>query len=661
MPLLSTRGAASARGFGLLGRVKALADPFFNYVTMLLHGDGTNGAQNNTFLDSSTNNFTITRTGNTTQGSFSPYGPNWSNFFDGAGDYLRLSAAVNLSGDFTAEAFVYSDPTFTGQNQIFGSDLGTADGNKQLYIAPSTYRLTIYDGSSAHASSGAVPQNQWSHVAISRQGSTVTFYINGVSSGTATVSATMSFRIVGGLVTGSGLNEQFKGYISNARIVSGTALYTANFTPSTTPLTAVSGTSLLTCADNRFIDDSANNFAITVFGNPSVQRFSPFQPTAAYSTATIGGSGYFDGAGDWLEAPANTALDLGSGDWTAECWYYPVEAGGELIGINESSAPNNYAQLRLQAQTSTFFVLTSTTGNSWVNTGGFGSYTLRAWNHIAVTRSGNTLFIYCNGIQSTCYTVSGALFNFNSSSVFGRTKDASSQVTGYTANVRIVKGTAVYTSAFTPPTAPLTAITNTSLLCNFTNGAIFDNAMMNDLETVGNAQISTSVVKYGTGSMAFDGSGDALIGQNTPNITLSGNFTIEAWVYQTNAGQNSPQISLGDAANSGTYILYIDTTQKLANFINGFNSVGSGTAAINTWHHVAMVRSGSTITTYLNGVSQNTVTASTTFSGVPYFGAALFSGTFFYGAGYMDELRITNGVARYTANFTPPPAAFPNF
>ena len=68
-------------------------DPQFNYVTMLLHGDGTNGAQNNTFLDSSTNNFTITRNGNTTQGSFSPYGSNWSNYF-GGGTNLSLATAT---------------------------------------------------------------------------------------------------------------------------------------------------------------------------------------------------------------------------------------------------------------------------------------------------------------------------------------------------------------------------------------------------------------------------------------------------------------------------------------------------------------------------------------------------------------------------------------
>ena len=66
-------------------------DPYFEYVSLLLSGEtaAINGAQNNTFQDSSTNNFTITRNGNTTQGSFSPYLPNWSNYFDGSGDYLQ--------------------------------------------------------------------------------------------------------------------------------------------------------------------------------------------------------------------------------------------------------------------------------------------------------------------------------------------------------------------------------------------------------------------------------------------------------------------------------------------------------------------------------------------------------------------------------------------
>ena len=77
MPVRDLLSAASTQG-------AAPADPYFYDVSLLLNGDGTNGAQNNTFLDSSTNNFTITRNGNTTQGSFSPYGSLWSNYLNGS-------------------------------------------------------------------------------------------------------------------------------------------------------------------------------------------------------------------------------------------------------------------------------------------------------------------------------------------------------------------------------------------------------------------------------------------------------------------------------------------------------------------------------------------------------------------------------------------------
>ena len=97
-------------------------DPYFNYTTLLLPGTGTNGAQNGrtgpaagyrdgTFLDSSTNNLTITRNGNTTQGTFSPFSQTgWSNYFDGTGDYLTApsNTAFNIStGDYTFECWIY--------------------------------------------------------------------------------------------------------------------------------------------------------------------------------------------------------------------------------------------------------------------------------------------------------------------------------------------------------------------------------------------------------------------------------------------------------------------------------------------------------------------------------------------------------------------------
>ena len=108
-------------------------DPQFNYVTMLLHGDGTNGAQNNTFLDSSTNNFTITRNGNTTQGSFSPYGSNWSNYFGGTGDYLDVSLISTLgTGNFTVECWfnnvdLVNQPIFSIGTFSSGIDVRTSE------------------------------------------------------------------------------------------------------------------------------------------------------------------------------------------------------------------------------------------------------------------------------------------------------------------------------------------------------------------------------------------------------------------------------------------------------------------------------------------------------------------------------------------------------
>jgi len=125
-------------------------DPQFNYVTMLLHGDGTNGAQNNTFLDSSTNNYTITRYGNTTQGSFSPYGSNWSNYFDGSGDYLTCSVSVPATGAFTVEMFVF--PTSTAGYQLLFSQYTSGNaGSLQLLWDDTTDKFTVNIGTGALA------------------------------------------------------------------------------------------------------------------------------------------------------------------------------------------------------------------------------------------------------------------------------------------------------------------------------------------------------------------------------------------------------------------------------------------------------------------------------------------------------------------------------
>jgi hypothetical protein len=638
---------------------------------MLLHGDGTNGAQNNTFLDSSTNNFTITRSGNTTQGSFSPYGSNWSNFFNGSTSFMTAPASSSFifTGDYTIEAWIYITG-FPDNGGIFST--WTGGGGSLTTSFQFNYETTgvLYCADQA-TGAGVITLNNWIHVAASRSGTTQKIFVNGVVQSTATVSGTASQASTVYIGKRLDNNNYVQGYISNLRVVNGTAVYTSNFTPSTAPLTAITNTVLLTCQSNRFRDASTNNFAITATGSPSVQRFNPFGTSTAYSTSVIGGSGYFDGSGDYLTVPDDGAFTLSTSNYTMEMWVYPTSFSAEVapFAYGWSSAGGNRLIVFLQQTNGTYVIYFNDASNSFTTT---NTVNFNAWNHLALVRNGSNFTFYINGVSSASTTNSSSYLDSPFPIVIGGSWTGSTGgffYPGYISNVRVVVGTAVYTSGFTPPTAPLTAVTNTQLLLNTTNGAIFDNAMMNNLETVGNAQISTSVKKYGTGSMSFDGTGDYLIGQVSPNLSFgTGNFTIEGWGYVTSIdGTYRCIMSIGWPvqiyATSGTIEVYFNDSDNNATYIVYEMTGPASSVSANTWFHFAVVRNGTTFTAYVNGVAgtpTSGVSAEVALSVTP-FTLGFFTATSSYPfTGYIDDLRITKGFARYTANFTPPTAAFPN-
>ena len=660
-------------------------DPYFMYNTLLLPGNGTNGAQNNTFTDGSTNNLAITRNGNTTQGTFSPYGGNWSNYFDGSGDYLTTpsSLAMALGSTFTVECWIYvlawnvSSPTI----------LDVRDSNivGAIYLENNGTARMQTTATSTIASQTGITLNTWIHVAFVSDATSSRVYVNGSNTGAtnqgqALFPTTAKVGYIGADFSGG---FGFNGYISNMRVVKGTALYIANFTPSTTPLTAIANTSLLTCQSNRFIDNSTNAFAITVVGNTNIQRFSPFSPAAAYSAGTIGGSGYFDGTGDYLVTAADSALALATNaaDFTMECWVYNNGGAGSQYGrgISIYYPSGGYATNRLMFR----LVAGGDRINLYLLAGGSAEFggpgvdgtatvTIGAWTHVALVRNAGVFYAYVNGVLDITGSSSSAASSipFTTYNIIevGRTQDGSSpDWFGNISNYRFVKGTAVYTSNFVPPSQPVTAITNTALLLNMTNAGIIDNAMMNNLDTVGNAQISTTQSQFGGSSMYFDGTGDWLVTPTSTSLGMgSGDFTIELWVYATNPTYAQGFFHVNATAISGTvagYAIGVTAAGAVEYYSGGTYTTSSSTITANTWTHLALVSSTGTSKVYVNGVlptsggsiadSQN-VTTALAYIGVFYTVAASTTMT-----GYINDFRVTKGYARYTANFTPPTSAFP--
>jgi hypothetical protein len=655
-------------------------DSYFNLTSLLLHADGSNGANNTTFVDSSTNAYTLTTNGKPHQGTLSPFSQTgWSNYFSSTSDYLSISSGnpIPATGQFTLEAWVF---TSTSGGQHLYSQYLSSNGNRIIFGIDNSSGYKLYFG---HGTAGnvygatVVPLNQWNHVAVTRDSSdTLRIFLNGSVDATST-NYTSSIYQGSPRISGAATSPTvypWLGYISNLKI-SGTCLYTGNFTPPTTKLTADASTQLLTCQDNRFNDNSTNAYTLTPAGTPSVQPFSPFAPSAAYSTSSVGGSIYFNGSSDYLSG-TTSALAIGTSDFTVEFWAYKNNAwstGDQFIIDNGISGG-----MQVWVSTANGTLRLGRFGTDFQLDYAYSNLTINSWNHFAYVRSGTSMALFVNGSRVATATSSVSYASAGTQNI-GRSTVGTGYWNGYISNLRVVNGTAVYDPAqttITVPTAPLTAITNTSLLLNATNAGIYDQTAKNTITTFGSsAAISTTQSKFGGSSMSFGGNAGAscLILPNTQSITIpaSCDFTIECWVY-------TPTSSLAPSVwhnTSSTKIIAFYLTDSgvstLYSILGTFSYPGASNSNVvratsniiaNTWTHVAFVRSGSTITIYIDGTAAGTGTSTYATNPLQLVGA-ISTGTsapdFYYFNGYIDDLRVTK-YARYTGNFTPKTSAFEN-
>jgi hypothetical protein len=668
-------------------------DPDFENVILSMHGDGTNGAQSLTFLDSSANNYTVSAGGGAYQGTFSPFGDNWSNYFDGTGDYLTVpdNAAFDFgTGDFTIECWFYinADSINNSLNNVRRAGLFSTMAASG--VRTNMYRLVI-DGSTSATGTGivftnwqsdtayivsattTVSKNAWHHVAVARSGTTTKLFLDGseIGSGTLgnqTVNSSSDVKI--GRTHYSQEEELFIGYISNVRVLKGTALYTGSYSVPTIPLTAITNTSLLTCNSNRFRDDSTNNFTVTVNGDGYVRRFSPFSRPAAYSASAIGGSGLIEGglAGSFSLAAGLSAFSMAASDFSFEAWVYKL---GNPDGDDASIFSRN-SGTGTPSEASYLFILGPTNSEVYSGSSAYSiaspNPVVRQWSHVAWARTGGTFSSYLNGARiGTIGTLGTSSLNVLSTAglLIGADAVNGFQLSGYLSGVRIIKGSGGYnatSSTITVPTAPPTAVTNTQLLLNFTNAGIVDSAAMGNVITNNDAKLNTTTKKYGTGSIQFDGTGDNIeVYETVDQLLRTGAFTIEMWVYRNAAGVAHSLIAKGGTSTG--WLVSINASNVVV-FTYGTSTITSiTTIGATTWTHIAVVREGTGTNQtkiYINGTNSGTGTVATDFTqtNVMFIGCNRVGQAFLNG--YLDDIRITKGVARYTANFTAPTAAFPD-
>jgi hypothetical protein len=288
-------------------------------------------------------------------------------------------------------------------------------------------------------------------------------------------------------------------------------------------------------------------------------------------------------------------------------------------------------------------------------------FTLNQWYHIAAVRSGSTTCtLYVNGV-SVGTGSSSANVAANNTLFIGGQPAANDWFQGYMSSVRIVKGTAVYTAAFTPSTTPLTAISGTSLLLNYTNAGMYDAATINNLLDVGDTKVSTTESKFAPTSVFFDGTGDYLQGPTSISNFGTGDFTMEMWFYKTSTGEILVS-NVPSGADNNYFVLSATPAQLTIQIRDGSGQqfAYGPSFSNNTWVHAAVTRSSGSVRVFVNGVSGSPVTITKSITARELcIGAFLYTGIPLYYTGYIQDVRITKGVARYTANFTPPAAPFP--
>ena len=597
----------------------------------------TNSLGNSTFVDRSTNAHTVTTAGTPTQTAFHPYLDKWSVEFDGSSSYIHHNSGPAMDTDvFTWEAWIWWDGSADGT--VLATDTNPSNSGPIAMTLTSAGKLDFarhYYGNTQ--STALVPANEWTHIAVERSGSTVNLYIDGTQE-VKSVGASEDYDIdgyyIGQYIAG---DRKFPGYISNVRIVRGSLVYnTSSFTPSSAPLTAITGTELLTCQSNRFIDNSSNGYSLAVYGTPKVSAFNPFGQGSEYAVGENRGSVVLEGSSSYLKFPVTSF----TGDYTLECWVYKRDSDKAQVWGAVYPTDGNYQ----------WFIGTNNKLDIYpTSMPSTGSIRLNEWVHLVYQRRSGTLEYFINGVKDAVTTSSNTTSR-NLSAVGG---SGLGQLDGYIADAKATIGSAVYTSNFTPPVTPVGG-TSAYVYIPMDNAGIFDktgNHTINPNSVV----TQTGDTVYASSTMSFNGSTFIRLESPLHQILDNEEFTLEFHVKITENENRNCIFGIGDHSTNDLSFFCQDNGQYK---LHPYSSYSTAYNALwdDNWHHFAISRSSGTLRAFIDG----TVVAShastddygTTAQVLNIGYLQSFGGYQFQG--YIENFQFIRGVAKYTANFTPP-------
>ena len=648
-------------------------DPYRGSVALHLTGNGPAGQQNNTFIDISPSGYAIARNSTATQGSFSPFPKDStipynsavhgaSAFFNGTSDYLQIGTTegaltpLNTAGAYmTIEAWVY--PTSlraggtgnSGGNYTHPSILGMGSTYFNFGVDNGTPRFYWWTGAGNGLNSSiTISANAWSHIALVFNGSgsnNLKIYVNGSLGGTATftnlswASASGGNNVLVGSEQAQPTTSLWPGYISNLRITNA-AIYTSNFTPMMRPFGTATNNLLPFSEDfalgpyNKAQTSITTNAAVAPDGTPTASKLVESAGTVTH---------YMDLAGRSYTA---------STVYTYSIYVKAAERSAAMIYFYGDNGVFSGKSVWFNLLTGTI-AYTGAGISSYIQNVGNGWYRLTATATASASATGYIGLYMSNSVGSTDGTVSYTGDGTSGMYIWGAQLETGSSATNYT------------------PT-PANYSTAPVVLLNFAGAAVTDSASANNIVTVSNATI-TNASKYGTGALAFNGASYLTIPGTTGNTSFSTlDFTVECW-WKANTTQSSyaPIISQGFLSSppAGTWGLKVagpSTNIQFtydASLVNVGQNINSNINANDgSWHHLAVSRNNSTLNLYIDGilVGNNSIPASQVVGNTTndiFIGYQSRDGAYINGT--VDDLRITKGLGRYPAAFTPPVKALP--